>query len=96
VTAWVFAIGIVALVGGVVVVASGRGEAMREVARERRAARVPTGGHLTARDLRRVRFSTAFRGYRTDEVDELLDRLADQLQRRDPEVYDQQEEPDVP
>ncbi len=34
---------------------------------------------LTADDLRRVRFTTAFRGYRMSEVDALLDRLAAEL-----------------
>lgn len=83
-TAWLLAIGVVVLVGAVAVVATGRGEAMREVTRERRAARVPASGPLTGGDLRRVRFSTALRGYRADEVDELLARLADQLD--DPDV----------
>lgn len=83
VTAWILAIGVVAIIGAVAVVATGRGEAMREVTRERRAARVPASGPLTGGDVRRVRFSTALRGYRTDEVDELLDRLAEQLDDRD-------------
>ena len=33
-------------------------------------------GVLGAEDLRSVRFSLAFRGYRMSEVDSLLDRLA--------------------
>jgi len=37
---------------------------------------VPAEGPLGADDLRRVRFSLAFRGYRMSEVDALLDRLA--------------------
>jgi len=37
---------------------------------------VPAEGRLAADDLRRVRFSLAFRGYRMSEVDALLDRLA--------------------
>ncbi|MDP9820531.1 DivIVA domain-containing protein [Nocardioides massiliensis] len=83
-TAWLLAIGVVVLIGAVAVVATGRGEAMRDVTRERRAARVPASGPLTGGDLRRVRFSTALRGYRADEVDELLARLAAQLD--DPDV----------
>lgn len=38
-----------------------------------------TGEPLAAGDLREVRFSPAVRGYRMDEVDLLLRRLADQL-----------------
>ena len=37
---------------------------------------MPRDGELGADDLRRVRFSLAFRGYRMSEVDALLDRLA--------------------
>jgi DivIVA domain-containing protein len=37
---------------------------------------VPRDGVLAAEDLRSVRFSLAFRGYRMSEVDSLLDRLA--------------------
>lgn len=77
-TAWLFAIGVVVLIGAVAVVASGRGEPLAEVYGDRPDARVPAGP-LAAADLRRVRFSTAFRGYRADEVDALLDRLVEQL-----------------
>jgi len=45
-------------------------------------ALVPADGPLTAGDLRRVRFSTAVRGYRMSEVDALLDRLAAELEPR--------------
>lgn len=77
-TAWLFAIGIVALIGAVAVVAAGWGDTLAEVYDDRPDARVPAGP-LGAADLRRVRFSTGFRGYRADEVDALLDRLAEQL-----------------
>ena len=43
-------------------------------------ATVPAEGPLRAEDLRRVRFSLAFRGYRMSEVDALLDRLAGELE----------------
>ena len=45
---------------------------------------------LTGDDLRTLRLDTAVRGYRADDVDALLDRLAAELDRRppapDPEV----------
>jgi DivIVA domain-containing protein len=73
---WVFAILIVAVIGVVAVAATGRGGAMAETFDDRPDSRVQADGPLTSQDLRRVRFSTAFRGYRMSEVDALLDRLA--------------------
>ena len=73
---WFFAFLIVALMGAVAVVAAGRGGSMAEVYDDRPDSRVQADGPLTAADLRGVRFSTAFRGYRMSEVDALLDRLA--------------------
>jgi DivIVA domain-containing protein len=77
---WFFAILIVLVMGGVAVVASGRGGSMAEVYDDRPDSRVQADGPLTADDLRRVRFSTAFRGYRMSEVDALLDRLSSELE----------------
>ena len=73
---WVFAILIVLVLGGIAVVAAGRGTPMSEEYDDRPDAVVPAAGPLGADDLRRVRFSLAFRGYRMSEVDALLDRLA--------------------
>ena len=80
---WVFAILVVAIMGVVAVVATGRGGSMAEVFDDRPDAWVPAEGPLTAADLRRVRFSTAFRGYRAAEVDALLKRLAAELAARE-------------
>ena len=73
---WFFAILIVLAMGGIAVVAAGRGTPMAEVYDDRPDARVPADRPLAGADLRHVRFSLAFRGYRMSEVDELLDRLA--------------------
>ena len=73
---WLFAILIVLALGGIAVVAAGRGAPLEEVYDDRPDADVPADGPLGAEDLRRVRFSLAFRGYRMSEVDSLLDRLA--------------------
>lgn len=75
---WVFAVLVVLVMGGVAVVASGRGGALPQVWDDRPDVRVPAG-HLGSDDVRRVRFSLALRGYRMSEVDTLLTRLADQL-----------------
>lgn len=76
---WLFAILIVLALGGVALLAAGKGRPMAEVYDDRPDATVPRDGALGPDDLRTVRFSLAFRGYRMSEVDTLLDRLADQL-----------------
>lgn len=83
---WFFAILIVLAMGGVAMVAAGKGAPLAEAYDDRPDALVPTDGPLTGRDLRRVRFSLGFRGYRMSEVDALLDRLARELdERADPQ-----------
>lgn len=77
---WFLAFVVVALLGAVVVVASGRGGVMAEVYDDRPDSRIQADGPLTSDDLRRVRFSTAFRGYRMSEVDALLDRLVAEME----------------
>ncbi|MCW2775391.1 MAG: hypothetical protein JWN91_3717 [Nocardioides sp.] len=81
---WFFAILIVLALGGVALVAAGRGAPLAEVYDDRPDAIVPATGPLSGDDLRRVRFSLAFRGYRQSEVDALLDRLASERERTDP------------
>ena len=82
---WFFAVLAVAVMGVVAVVATGRGGQLEEVFDDRPDARVPADGPLRAEDLRRVRFSTAFRGYRMAEVDALLDRLTAEREAAEPE-----------
>lgn len=76
---WLFAILAVLVIGAAAVWASGRGAGLREVYDDRPDVVVPAEGPLSAADLRRVRFTTAFRGYRMSEVDALLERLAAEL-----------------
>jgi DivIVA domain-containing protein len=80
---WLFAILIVLALGGIAVIAAGRGAPLAEVYDDRPDASVPADGPLRGEDLRRVRFSLAFRGYRMAEVDALLDRVASELEARD-------------
>jgi DivIVA domain-containing protein len=44
---------------------------------------LPTGGALTAEELRSVRFGITLRGYAMAQVDDLLDRLALEIAERD-------------
>jgi DivIVA domain-containing protein len=76
---WVFAVLIVLAMGGIAMLASGKGAPLREVYDDRPDALVPGDRPLVAEDLRRVRFSLAVRGYRMSEVDALLDRLAHEM-----------------
>ena len=78
---WVFAVVVVLAMGGIALVASGRGEPMVDEYDDRPDALVPATGDLGPGDLRRVRFSLGFRGYRMSEVDALLTRLATQLEQ---------------
>jgi DivIVA domain-containing protein len=78
---WLFAILIVLALGGVAVVAAGRGTPMSPAYDDAPDTLVPGEGPVTAEDLRRIRFPTAFRGYRMAEVDALLDRLAEERER---------------
>lgn len=77
---WVFAILIVLAMGSIAVIAAGRGTPLQEEYDDRPDALVLEDGPLGAGDLKAVRFSMAVRGYRMAEVDELLSRLAKQLE----------------
>jgi DivIVA domain-containing protein len=77
--AWFFAVIIVLAMGGVAVVAAGRGDTLGPAFDDRADVRLPADGPVTGKDLRALRFNTALRGYRASEVDALLDRLAAQL-----------------
>ena len=80
---WIFVLVIVLVAGAIAVIAAGAGGSMATEYDDRPDAVVPAEGPLSAADLKRIRFSTAVRGYRASEVDALLDRLAAQLE---PEV----------
>jgi DivIVA domain-containing protein len=80
---WFFAVLIVLLLGAVAVVAAGQGDSLGPSYDDRWDVRLPADGSVTGADLRALRFNTAFRGYRADEVDALIERLADQLDGED-------------
>lgn len=82
---WFFAVLVVLALGGVAVLASGRGGTLPPVHDDRPDVRVPSGP-LRGDDLRTVRFSLALRGYRMSEVDTLLARLAEQLDEHPDQV----------
>lgn len=77
---WLFAVLIVLALGGVAMVASGRGGSMAPAYDDRPDLALPTDRPLVAQDLRTVRFPLAVRGYRMSDVDALLARLAGELE----------------
>jgi DivIVA domain-containing protein len=92
---WFWVVVLVLLLGAVAVVAAGRDNSMAEAYDDRPDRTIPTGRPLTAGDLQEVRFSSALRGYRMDEVDALLDRIAaDLLSREQYERPGSAEEPE--
>jgi len=80
---WFFAILVVLALGGVAVVAAGRGQPMAPAYDDAPDSLVPADGPVTAEDLRRIRFPLAVRGYRMAEVDALLERLAEEREVAD-------------
>ncbi|MEJ7707823.1 MAG: DivIVA domain-containing protein [Nocardioidaceae bacterium] len=72
--------------GVLAVVLVDRVEPMADVYDDRPDVTIPTGRPLTADDLQAVRFSTAVRGYRMDEVDALMSRLQADLLNREASV----------
>lgn len=80
---WFFAILVVLALGGVALVASGRGEPLAPAYADRPDPGIPADGALGAEHLRKVRFGMVLRGYRMSEVDALLERLATQFEAAD-------------
>ena len=90
---WLLGVLVVLVLGVAVVVGVGRGGELKPVYDDRPDTLVPAGVPLTGSALRSVRFSVGLRGYRMDEVDALLARLADQLDDSADYRHDEQEHP---
>jgi DivIVA domain-containing protein len=65
---------------GLATVVFGRGEELAPLPPGATPTRLPAG-EIDGDDVRELRFQQALRGYRMDEVDWVLDRLADELDR---------------
>jgi DivIVA domain-containing protein len=77
-------------VGGVAAVAVGKVRGgLPEPTSSRPEVELPET--VSAEDIDRVRFSVGFRGYRMDEVDEVLDRLSAELGARNEEIRELRE-----
>ena len=80
----------VAVVGGLLFLGGsvllGRGETQPPAELDRSPVELPDDRPVLGDDVRALRMSVAFRGYRMTEVDWLLEQLAQALEERDAEV----------
>ena len=84
-----FVVGVL-IVGGLLFLGAsvllGRGETQPPAETDRSPVELPDDRAVTADDVRALRISAAFRGYRMAEVDWLLDQFALVLEERDAEI----------
>lgn len=83
---WLQLVVIVALLAAVGWLAIGGGGHMSEPTPDRPDLALPGDGLLARTDVDRVRFSVGARGYRMDEVDDVLDRLAQEIELREQRI----------
>ncbi len=84
-----FQLVIVALVVfAVAAVATGRGGSMGRAYPDRPDLRLPRDRPIDTEDIDRLRFSVGLRGYRMQEVDQVLDRLSAELAARDARIHE--------
>lgn len=81
----------VAVIGGVALILAGRWRDGLPEVRPDGEAQVEIGidvpvGDLTVTDIEAIRLEQAPRGYRMDDVDHLVDRLAQEIEARDEEI----------
>ncbi len=82
---FLFVVVALAVLAVVAVVAAGRGDTLAEPVPDVPPPGLPPG-RLGSADLVGVRFPVVFRGYRMDQVDEVLDRLQRELEERDARI----------
>jgi DivIVA domain-containing protein len=81
---WFIAVVAVAALGvAAMAAAGGMGQMNKEPVYDTYRQDLPTGGALTAEELKNIRFGVTLRGYAMGQVDDLLDRLALEIAERD-------------
>ncbi|GAA2131302.1 hypothetical protein GCM10009760_04900 [Kitasatospora kazusensis] len=83
---WIIVAAMAVVVGGAALVALGSGGVLPEAVHDRIAARLPQDRPLSRHDVDEIRLPMALRGYRMDEVDDVLDRLGAELAYRDSRI----------
>lgn len=74
---------VAAVFGAIAWVAAGRGGGLDDPRQDRPEPALAEDRQLAKDDIDSARFAIGFRGYRMDQVDRLLDRLADEIDHRD-------------
>jgi DivIVA domain-containing protein len=84
-----FVVGVL-VVGGLLFLGAslllGRGETQPPAELDRSPVELPDDRPVTGDDIRALRITVAFRGYRMSEIDWLLDQFAEALDERDAEI----------
>ncbi|MFD9128069.1 DivIVA domain-containing protein [Kitasatospora sp. NPDC059571] len=83
---WVIVAAMAVVVGGAALVALGGGGVLPEAVPDRMTPRLPEDRPLARHDVDGLRLPMALRGYRMDEVDDVLDRLGAELALRDSRI----------
>ncbi|MFB9366257.1 DivIVA domain-containing protein [Kitasatospora sp. NPDC001664] len=83
---WLVVVAMAVVIGGTALVALGGGGTLPEAEHDRIAARLPQDRPLSRTDVDEIRLPMAVRGYRMDEVDDVLDRLGAELALRDTRI----------
>ena len=81
-----FMIAAIAVVAVVALIAVGRLGELPEAEPDRTPLALPVDRPMDRADVDGVRFAVGMRGYRMDEVDDVLDRLAAEVDRRDARI----------
>jgi DivIVA domain-containing protein len=79
---------VAAVFGAIAWVAAGRGGGLDDPRQDRPEPVLAEDRQLGRDDIDGARFAVAFRGYRMDQVDRLLDRLAAEIDQRDRLIAD--------
>ncbi|MCD0485672.1 DivIVA domain-containing protein [Streptacidiphilus sp. ASG 303] len=83
---WLIVAGMAVVVGVAALVALGAGGSMPEAVHDRLVPVLPRDRPLDRGDVDGLRLPMALRGYRMDEVDDVLDRLGAELALRDARI----------
>jgi DivIVA domain-containing protein len=86
---------LLAVLGVITLVAAGRGDTLPDASPDRSPHGALPEGPIAREDVDRLRFSLGFRGYRMDEVDQVLDRLLTELEARDRRIAELEGRPET-
>ena len=84
---------LLAVIGAIAVVAAGGGGSMPDAEPDRSPRGVLPAGGVDRTAVDALRFSVVLRGYRMDEVDDVLDRLVGEIELRDARIAELEQRP---